>query len=183
MPIKGKKQNWRHGKQGRGKGIQWIREHLSFDGDECLPWPFSKDQHYGRGRVGYEGKIYWAHHLMCILAKGPAPSPKHQTAHSCGNGHNGCVNPRHLSWKTNSENQQDRRRHGTQLGAKGSRATLSYSEIAEIRRLKGLETQVSLAQRFGVARGCIEYWQRSTHDPAPPGESASAIRRRNRRAA
>lgn len=169
--------------KGHGNNFKWMLQHVSYQGDDCLKWPFSIDENYGRGRIGYNGKIYWAHRLMCILAHGNPPTPKHQTAHSCGNGHKRCINPRHLSWKTNSQNQSDRRKHGTQKGAKGNRAKLSIEQIAEIRSLRGIETQFSLAARFGVKRGCIEYWHRTTHDPAPPGTSASAIRKRLRKAA
>lgn len=155
--------------KGNGKTFKWLLEHVSYKGDDCLKWPFAMDNAHGRGRLGYLGKHYWAHRLMCILAKGKPPTPKHQTAHSCGNGNKGCINPQHLSWKTNAQNQLDRRKHGTQMGAKGNRAKLTQEQIAEIRRLQGIETQFSLAERFGVKRGCIEYWQRTTHNPVPPG--------------
>lgn len=50
---------------------------------------------------------------MCQKAHGDPPSPKHDAAHSCGRGHEGCVNPNHLSWKTKKQNQADRITHGT----------------------------------------------------------------------
>ena len=147
----------------------WLLSHVAYTGNDCLKWPFSGNWN-GRGHLGWNGKIVKAHRLMCILAHGEPPTPKHQAAHNCGNGHLGCVNPNHLEWKTNSENQRDRRRHGTHHGGKGSRAAIPLQAIDEIRRLKGIETQLSLAKRLGVSRGCIEYWQRSDHAPAPPSK-------------
>jgi len=118
---------------------------------------------------------------MCELVKGPAPSDNHQAAHNCGNGSGGCVNPKHLEWKTNQQNQLDRRAHGTQTGAKGSRTSFTPQQIEQIRKLKGRVPQLALAELLGCKRGTIEYWQRSTHAPTPPGSSASSIRRRQLR--
>src|SRR3990167_5821208 len=91
---------------GKGKAAAWLRAHADYHGDDCLIWPFARKQD-GRGQIGYEGETYGAHEFMCILVNGPAPSPIHETAHSCGNGHGGCVNPKHLSWKTPTENHID----------------------------------------------------------------------------
>src|SRR5436309_2180466 len=98
--------------RGKGAAIAFLRALLSHQGDGCVTWPFSRLQN-GHGTLGYLGKVYRAHQLMCELAHGPRPTLGHQSAHSCGKGHEGCVNPRHLSWKTASENQQDRKLHGT----------------------------------------------------------------------
>ena len=101
--------------KGKGKTFAWLIARVDYQGDDCLPWPFCRDGRVGRGRMGHEGKRPWAHRLMCELAHGPPPTPKHQAAHECGKGHYGCVNPRHLAWKTNSENQLDRRKNGNML--------------------------------------------------------------------
>lgn len=170
-------------KKGDGEAFKWLDANKSHSGDECLAWPFSKDPYYGRGRLGWNGKEYWAHRLMCELVHGPAPADKPQAAHNCGNGSGGCVNPKHLEWKTNADNQRDRRAHGTQAGAKGSRTRFTPQQIEQIRRLKGRVPQLALADLLGCKRGTIEYWQNSTHAPTPPGTSASAIRRRQSRMA
>src|SRR5215471_14726746 len=92
--------------------LEWIQERVGHAGDDCLQWPFSRSSS-GYGILFHEGKVVYAHRTMCELANGKPPTPKHHASHSCGRGHLGCVNPRHLEWKTAAENQQDRRKHGT----------------------------------------------------------------------
>ena len=141
-------------KKGQGKAYQWVLAHQNYAGDDCQPWPFAKNWD-GYGMFGYLGKQRKSARFMCEMVNGPAPSQKHQAAHSCGNGHLGCVNPRHLSWKTASQNQMDRRRHGTQHGARWSRTNLTPSQVADIRRSKGSETQMETAKRLNVTRSRI----------------------------
>jgi len=90
----------------------WLLEHVNHDGEECLTWPFSPGAN-GYGQVRYKGRMYVASRLMCILAHGEQPTPEHETAHSCGKGHQGCVNPKHLRWATHAENEADKLIHGT----------------------------------------------------------------------
>jgi HNH endonuclease len=71
---------------------------------------------------------------MCELAYGPAPSPRHQVAHSCGKGHEGCVNPRHLRWATPKENSADMVLHGTAL--RGERAINVKLTTPEVHAVK-----------------------------------------------
>jgi len=132
---------------------------MGHHGDACLPWPFSKDGRVGRGGLTYRGKSYWAHRLMCELAHGAPPTPKHQAAHNCGKGHYGCVNPKHLEWKTNSQNQIDRAKNGNALrNSHGPRGGLTSEQKAEIISLKGKMTQTAIATKFGVSLGCVQYW-------------------------
>ena len=146
--------------KGKGPGVLWIKAHLDYQGDDCLPWPYTLDPFYGRGRCSYNGKLYWAHRLMCEFVHGEAPEDRPQAAHSCGNGHLGCCNPKHLSWKSNSENQRDRRAHGRPEGAIGRRTRLDDDQIRAIQEAKGKVSQIALADQFGVKRGTIEYWHR-----------------------
>ena len=160
---------------GNGKGIRFLRANVGYTGDDCLIWPLFRNPEHGRGMFGLNGKVLYAHRVMCELAHGRAPIGRPQASHSCGKGHLGCVNPRHLSWASNSDNQRDRRRHGTQRGAKGNRTKLTNSQIYEIRQ--GKRTQAQLAKAFGVSIGCIQYWQYTDHAPVTPGSSISALRR------
>jgi hypothetical protein len=97
--------------RGRGRCMAWLLAHVDYRHDDCLKWPFSRDNH-GYGQLGHEGKVFKAHRKMCELKNGAVPSPDHEAAHSCNRGHQGCINPNHLSWKTRSANQQDRTGHG-----------------------------------------------------------------------
>lgn len=168
--------------KGKGKGFAWITRALAYEGDKCRLWPMSTDRH-GYGCFGYLGKHYYAHQYICEAVNGPRPSPKHQAAHSCGRGHEGCCTPRHLSWKTNAENQLDRRRHGTEKTNRfGCRTRRTPQQNDEIRRAIGSDTVTNLAKRFGVSRRTIERI-RAGAQFKPPGTSSSAIRRHALRAA
>ena len=134
-----------------GDAIKWLIAHVDYDGEECLVWPFSHVDGYGQ--LGYRKKIYRANRVMCEFVNGPAPSPQHQAAHSCGRGRGGCIHPKHLSWKTNGQNQLDRSNHGTRNG----RRRLTHEQVARIRVLKGSKTQMQLATMFGVTHSTIQY--------------------------
>lgn len=136
--------------KGRGAAILWLHDHVSCDSDCCLIWPFARVRGYGN--VSFEGKLYYAHRVMCELANGPPPTPDHQAAHSCGKGDEGCVHPKHLSWKTQSGNQLDRRQHGTTNASNGWTGKLSWQQVEEIRALKGKKTQAEIALIYGIGR-------------------------------
>ncbi len=146
------------------KTHRWLAENVRYKGNDCLPWPYAINSEKGYGQVQFRGKVWKAHRLMCFLAHGEPPTPKHQTAHECGRGHLACTNPRHLSWKTNSENQKDRARHGTKSNGPGS--SLTRRQIRRVRALRYIKPQRVLAEELGVKPGCIEYWQRVKHMPA-----------------
>lgn len=141
-------------KKGEGKAYQWLLDHLSYDADYCLIWPFYRNPN-GYGQMGHNGQSYWAHRFMCELAHGPAPSPDHEVAHSCGNGAGGCAHPKHLSWKTKSENLLDCREHGTQSRVRKGSARLTDSQVEQIRDLKGKKTQAEIAFTFGVSEPTV----------------------------
>lgn len=136
--------------KGKGKGIEWLRAHAAYDGDDCLIWPFSTARGYGH--LGVDGKLVYAHTVMCELVNGPAPTPEHQAAHSCGRGHEACVSGKHLSWKTQSGNQLDRRVHGTKNEGNGWKPKLSWEQVQEIRALASTKTHDELAAQFNTSR-------------------------------
>ena len=137
--------------KGRGKAIRWIYDHMNFAGDECLYWPFSRVRN-GYGHLGFCGKQQYAHRIMCQLVNGPPPSEDHHASHKCGHGRQGCVNPRHLEWKTASENHLERRRHGTAAtNIWGNCGKMSRDTVEAIRCLEGLTTNMELAKRFDVS--------------------------------
>ena len=138
-----------------GKPMRWILDHVNYTGDDCIRWPFGRSSNgYGRVSIG-ENKQGAANRVMCELANGPSPTPEHLATHNCGNGHLGCLNPRHLEWGTNSKNQMDRVRHGTSnRGERQGRAKLTKAQVLEIRAKPELSLQ-TLADRYGVARATI----------------------------
>ena len=175
---------WAANCRGKGKGIAFIRDHVNYQGDDCLPWPLSRNQN-GHGQFGYLRQTYLAHRYMCEMVNGPPPSPDHEAAHSCGNGHKGCVNPKHLSWKTREQNQADRYIHNRKPGKGRARFKLTLEQVAEIRSSAGLKTNKELALKFGVSRGCIrqillrQTWQ--TEEYTKPGFKKGDMRNPFRR--
>lgn len=148
------------GQPPRGTTVQWIKDHAAHVGDDCLPWPFSRTPN-GYGCVTYNGRRRSASRVMCEVAHGPPPTPAHEAAHSCGKGHEACMNPGHLSWKTHSGNQMDRHDHGTACaGDEQWMSKLTTADVLVIRAARGRETQQSLANRFGVYQQHISLIQR-----------------------
>lgn len=146
--------------------VKWLHDHVGYSGDGCLTWPWSCDTK-GYAQLKYGDKVRKAHRIMCTLAHGEPPTPKHQASHTCGNGHQGCVNPRHLAWKTNSENQLDRRRHGRPLGNPyGAEGKLTPDQIKQIQAAAGIVPIERLAIAYGVKRGAIDYWHRKARERA-----------------
>lgn len=134
----------------------WLLEHVDHDGDECLIWPFQRLQDSGAAAVKWKGKQTVAARVMCQLVHGTPPSPKHEAAHSCGNGHKGCVNPKHLRWATHAENEADKLIHGTRVrGEQMYNAKLTVKDVLEIRSLAGKISQSKMGARYGVNQAVI----------------------------
>ncbi len=140
----------------RGAALAWIKDHVEHAGDDCIIWPFcGKGPSRPQIRIG--GKTRSACRVMCEFAHGPAPSDGFDAAHSCRSGSLGCINPRHLSWKTPTENAADMERDGTMcLGEKSSMARLTESAVKEMRELSAKGVGIpALAIRFGVTHGAV----------------------------
>ncbi len=133
--------------------LEWVLSHVTYSIDKCLTWPFH------RHTKGYPGRLYaadgrkmFAHRLMCELAHGQPPTPKHEAAHSCGKGCLGCINPNHLSWKLHKENMNDRLIHGTHnRGSRNGHSIVNECEVLEIRSLKGKMSNQVIANKFGLS--------------------------------
>lgn len=135
-----------------GEPMRFIHEvALQHTSDECLTWPFGKNS-YGYGKVWVDGKYVGTHRYVCELAHGCPPTPEHQASHSCGRGHDACIAPEHLSWKTRTENKADELLHGTRnRGGRNGQAKITEAEAREILALNGMESKRHLAERFGVS--------------------------------
>lgn len=145
--------------KGKGRGLEWLKENVAYSGEDCLIWPLSRT-YQGYGQLGYFGKVKKAHHVMCMLVNGPRPSKRHEAAHSCGNGHNGCCHPKHVSWKTPAENRADTIKHGTY--AKKVARKLTIDQVEEIKASEvscfdlAKQYDVSISAIFKIKRG--ETW-------------------------
>ncbi len=141
-------------RRGEGKGIKFLQAHVSHQGDDCIMWPFSLLPS-GYGNLGYLGKGWRAHCLMATLAHGEKPTPKHEVAHSCHQP--GCVNPRHLSWKTHQQNILDKVARGTISLANryGRGGKLTPAEVKQVRELAGKKTQVEIGHIVGLSESAI----------------------------
>ena len=151
---------WRHGDAtvnltNQGKPLPFLRAALGTVDDACLTWPFDRSAK-GYGRYHEDGKRVAAHRKMCELAHGPAPTPQHSAAHSCGKGHEGCVNPRHLRWATSKENHADKFIHGTiARGERNGNASMSESTARGVKSMLGNATQREIAAIYGVTRSAV----------------------------
>lgn len=135
----------------RGVGLQWLRDHVNFHGEECLIWPFPRTR---IPYVQFDGRNQRAARVMCILAHGQPTFAQAEAAHSCGKGHLGCVNPQHLRWASRQENVDDRTLHGTNpIGEKHGMAKLRTDDVAAI--LASQESQKSLAEKYRVSAATI----------------------------
>lgn len=150
------------GRTLNGEQWQYLLDHMH---DDCPKWPYRRsivistfNGQGGRGRV-YDprvGKQRSVHVIVCELVHGPAPTPKHQAAHSCGLGHEGCFGASCLSWKTASENQMDRVLHGTSnRGQRHGSNKLSPEDVLAIRRNLDALGWRPLSERYGVTRETI----------------------------
>lgn len=122
---------------------------LSYDGDDCLSWPYAKLKGYGQIRHG--GKRRCVSRLICEIVNGPPPSPKHEAAHNCGKGHEGCCNPKHIRWDTPKGNSADKIIHGTtSRGERAPSVKLTAEQVLTIRILAGKLLQQEIGEMFGV---------------------------------
>lgn len=148
----------RHGDpQGGGKSLseagaplEWAERHITHGGKDCLIWPFARTGS-GYGALVENGIRHLAHRWMCQAVNGPAPDGC-EAAHSCGNGHLACVNPKHLRWATKVENADDRTQHGrTSRGVKHFRAVLTEEQALEIYAIRNTGASLKeVSDKYGI---------------------------------
>jgi hypothetical protein len=131
-----------------GEPMAWILAHCETTSQECLTWPFGRIPR-GNSIIKAGGRTQIASRVMCEIIHGAPPTPGHEAAHSCGKGHEACMNPNHLRWATPSENAADRILHGTaNRGIRNGSARLSDGDVALIRSMNG--SSRVLGRRFGI---------------------------------
>lgn len=132
---------------------KWLEDRKDFSSEECLTWPFSRNW-AGYGQVTFGDKKVNAHRYMCILANGEESDL--YALHSCGNGHLGCVNPKHLYWGTQKQNEADKLRDDTHIrGERQYGSIFTEEQVLQIRELAKTVSTKLLAARFGCSEGAI----------------------------
>jgi len=123
----------------------------------CIKWPFATNGRDGRGVIKIEGVMRQVHREVCQMVHGDPPTSAHEAAHLCGKGHEACINPNHLAWKTSAENKADMNIHGTRRrGSAAPGAKLTEESVREIRKLASTGvSQHSLAACYGVSQGVV----------------------------
>jgi hypothetical protein len=148
----------------RGEALRFIKETvLEYEGDECVIWPFYRRED-GYAKVKYQGRDTTASFAVCEMAHGKRPSKRHQAAHSCGRGHEGCVAKNHLSWKTRKGNAKDKIDHGTHtMGSRNPWAKLTEEDAAKILKLKGKKIGREVAELFDTSLNNVyRIWARKS---------------------
>lgn len=132
-----------------GEIREFLIDAINSSVDHCIIWPYALAGKYGVYR-SLEPKSDYAHVYVCIRAHGDRREPGIQVRHLCGEAL--CVNPRHLRWGTQSENQQDRILHGTyQYGDKNPGAKLRAKDVVAIREMAASGTPLkSIAAIYGI---------------------------------
>ena len=142
------------GNTPRGALLQFLKDAISLQTNDCILWPYTKGQD-GYGQVVFNRRRQPAHRVALILATGEPPEVGMCAAHRPVTCHEPlCVNPRHLRWATHEENAADRILDGTSLtGEANGQAKLTEEKVRAIRSASG--TQAEIADRFGVAQANI----------------------------
>lgn len=138
----------------QSKFIQFCRDAITAQTDECILWPWSRDSG-GYGHVRVNRRLQKTHRIVCEAVHGPPEGEKSLACHLCRNRH--CINPRHLKWGTAKDNMDDRDRDGTTAaGARSGRARLTIEQVSQAREmtLRGLSTP-SIARYFGVTSATV----------------------------
>lgn len=144
----------------RGEPLNFVVNVAStFEGDDCLSWPYSRNK-AGYGTIYQsKGKTTVVSRMVCAIVHGEPESPDLHALHSCGNGHLGCVNPRHLNWGTARENMADKVGHGTdKIKARGVDAPsskLNDDDVRAIRVMSQVKGNAEIAKQYGVTSASI----------------------------
>ena len=125
---------------------------LKFDGDDCLEWPFGIGQK-GYGMLWNGKRPVGVHVLVCEHFYGKRPEAAH-AAHACGNSK--CCNWKHVRWASPSENNRDKKEHGTsQAGERNGNSRLTEKQVRKIKEMKGRLSQNEIAKMFSVSQKTI----------------------------
>ena len=133
----------------RGQPRVFFEQSLLTDTEDCIIWPYGRTS-AGYAQIRWNGEESYVYRLSCQRVYGPPPTTKHYAAHSCGKGHLGCINWKHVSWKTPGENSIDCVKHGTHHNTR-----LTSEDVIKIRKLKDTRIQKVIGAQFGVTENVV----------------------------
>jgi hypothetical protein len=124
-----------NGHNGSKSSVRYLE-----DAHGCWIWQRTRNAQ-GYGRLWDRGKMRLAHVVWYERHVGPIPAG-FVLHHTCGRGHDGCMNPAHLTPVTPAENARLGR--GTKLN------------VAQVRQIRligvgGRRTKTDIARQFGVS--------------------------------
>lgn len=144
----------------RGEAIDFFYESMTIETNECLVWPYSKYQGYGRLCVN--GKWYSVPRLTLLYHTSEPENTKLHATHRPVICHNrSCFNYNHLRWATHKQNMQDKILDKTNKGLKGEENTtskLTEEQVLAIRADTRSHRIISLD--YGVTKACIGFIKR-----------------------
>lgn len=108
----------------------FFQEALKANTPDCILWPYAQ-MTKGYGAIGMGGKKISTSRLMCLQAHGEPLVEGVGAAHSCGN--KLCINPRHLRWATQKENEADKILHQRTIQGKPGGRKLSKEIVHWLR--------------------------------------------------
>lgn len=142
-------------KSKQGLPLEWLKSNIGYTGNGCLTWPFSKLKS-GYAQIRFRGRATSASHVMCLLAHSDPVGDRNEAAHSCGNGHKACVNPRHLRWATRVENCADMISHRTRIrGESNWNSKIKEDDVRKIRSLNGSMLRREIGELFGLSQPSV----------------------------
>lgn len=133
----------------KGRANIFIKEALDEETDECVLWPYARDTN-GYGQIRRSGKTISVHRFVCTATHGAAPFARAVVGHTCGNGHLGCINPRHLRWITQAQNVRE-----AKARTKRGRGHVAQHERLEILALKATMPKHKIAKKLNRSRQTI----------------------------
>jgi hypothetical protein len=146
-----------------GEVQEWIAHYTARPPQNgCIWWPFSvTNTGHARAWSPRTKRIDSAYRVVWEAVYG-VPFPAPEACHSCGNGHLGCVNHRHVDPGNHQDNMADRREDGRDaIGSAHGRAVLDEADVAQIcERLAAGHPSRRIAAEFGISATTIgEIWR------------------------
>lgn len=132
------------GSTGKGYPLKWAEALAENPPEGCAEWPFATNGN-GYGWAWFQGRRIGAHRMLLVIATGQNPTDMDAAHGACHN--RACVNPRHLSWQSRSNNIQDHKRDGR----KGY--VLCEQDVLNIR--KSRKSAKAIAEQYSLSTSTV----------------------------